>query len=94
MPWAANRVTTRVEDRAYSLLGIFDVNMPFLYGEGEKSFIRLQREILQQTDDDSIFAHRVPWWFKVSRDASLLARSPDFFSESANIFHYERDGQL
>lgn len=44
MSWASRRVTTRVEDRAYSLLGIFDVNMPFLYGEGEKAFIRLQED--------------------------------------------------
>jgi len=41
MSWAAKRKTTRTEDIAYSLLGIFDVNMPLLYGEGEKSFIRL-----------------------------------------------------
>lgn len=32
MSWAARRLTTRVEDRAYSLLGIFDVNMPLIYG--------------------------------------------------------------
>src|SRR2546430_1465374 len=43
MSWASKRVTTRLEDRAYSLLGLFDVNMPLLYGEGEKSFIRLQQ---------------------------------------------------
>ncbi|KAI1792779.1 hypothetical protein LXA43DRAFT_1005064, partial [Ganoderma leucocontextum] len=34
MSWAASRVTTRLEDRAYSLLGIFNINMPTLYGEG------------------------------------------------------------
>ena len=34
MSWAANRKTTRIEDRVYSLLGIFGVNMPVLYGEG------------------------------------------------------------
>jgi hypothetical protein len=36
MSWAANRETTRVEDVAYSLLGIFEVNMPLLYGEGKE----------------------------------------------------------
>jgi hypothetical protein len=41
-----NRDTTREEDKAYSLLGIFDVHMPLLYGEGEKrAFRRLQEEI-------------------------------------------------
>ncbi|KIN92723.1 hypothetical protein M404DRAFT_1009409, partial [Pisolithus tinctorius Marx 270] len=34
MSWAADRKTTRVEDRAYSLMGLFGVNMPMLYGEG------------------------------------------------------------
>jgi hypothetical protein len=41
MSWAAKRQTTRIEDVAYCLMGIFDVNMPLLYGEGEKAFIRL-----------------------------------------------------
>lgn len=36
MSWAARRVTSRKEDQAYSLLGLFDVNMPLLYGEGGK----------------------------------------------------------
>ena len=37
MSWASNRKTTKVEDRAYSLLGIFGVNMTMLYGEGDRS---------------------------------------------------------
>ncbi|KAH8668817.1 heterokaryon incompatibility protein-domain-containing protein [Xylariales sp. PMI_506] len=40
MSWAANRHCTRVEDVAYSLMGLFDVNMPLLYGEGDKAFTR------------------------------------------------------
>jgi len=42
MSWASERETTRTEDTAYCLLGIFGVNMPLLYGEGSKAFIRLQ----------------------------------------------------
>ena len=34
MLWAAGRETTGVEDLVYSLMGLFDVNMPLLYGEG------------------------------------------------------------
>ncbi|KAI1324210.1 heterokaryon incompatibility protein-domain-containing protein [Xylariaceae sp. FL0255] len=45
MSWVARRNTSREEDMAYCLLGIFDVNMPLLYGEGMKAFRRLQ-EIL------------------------------------------------
>ena len=45
MLWAENRDTTRKEDKVYSLLGIFDVHMPLIYGEGrEKAFKRLRDE--------------------------------------------------
>ncbi|EJF59922.1 hypothetical protein DICSQDRAFT_171648 [Dichomitus squalens LYAD-421 SS1] len=42
LSWAANRETTRTENWAYSLLGIFDINMPIFYGERERAFRRLQ----------------------------------------------------
>ncbi|KAK7397683.1 hypothetical protein QQX98_012947 [Neonectria punicea] len=58
MSWAATRKTTRVEDVAYCLLGIFDVNMPMLYGEGPRAFARLQQEILRESTDLSLFAWR------------------------------------
>ena len=46
MLWVEDRDTTRKEDKAYSLLGIFDVHMPLIYGEGrEKAFKRLREEI-------------------------------------------------
>jgi hypothetical protein len=49
LSWAWNRQTTRPEDRAYSLLGIFDVSMPMIYGEGKvKAFKRLKREIREE----------------------------------------------
>ncbi|KAM5545091.1 hypothetical protein V8D89_001202 [Ganoderma adspersum] len=56
LSWAAYRETTRVEDRAYSLLGLFDINMPTLYGEGDRAFRRLQEQIMQHTPDQSLFA--------------------------------------
>lgn len=56
MSWASTRRTTRVEDEAYCLLGIFDINMPLLYGEGQRAFLRLQEEIMKVVDDDSILA--------------------------------------
>ncbi|CAN8098101.1 unnamed protein product [Discula destructiva] len=55
MSWASNRETTRVEDMAYSLLGIFDINMPLLYGEGRRAFFRLQQEVLTRELDFTIF---------------------------------------
>ncbi|KAI1384127.1 heterokaryon incompatibility protein-domain-containing protein [Hypoxylon trugodes] len=56
MWWASKRQTTRPEDTAYCLLGIFDINMPMLYGEGSGAFLRLQEEICKQTNDLSLFA--------------------------------------
>ncbi|KAL7622570.1 hypothetical protein AAE478_008077 [Parahypoxylon ruwenzoriense] len=56
MSWAARRRTTRPEDAAYCLLGIFDVNMPLLYGEGgPKAFLRLQEEIIRTSNDHTVF---------------------------------------
>lgn len=55
MKWASGRKTTRIEDIAYCLLGIFDINMPLLYGEGNKAFTRLQQEIIKVNNDLSIF---------------------------------------
>lgn len=55
MCWAAKRKTTRTEDIAYCLLGLFSVNVPLLYGEGMSAFRRLQEQILMQNEDYSIF---------------------------------------
>ncbi|KAH7067907.1 hypothetical protein FB567DRAFT_508899 [Paraphoma chrysanthemicola] len=59
MSWAAPRQTTRVEDTAYYLFGIFALNLPLLYGEGRKAFRRLQAEILRTIPDLSILAWRL-----------------------------------
>ena len=82
MSWASHRETTRVEDRAYSLMGLFNVNMPLLYGERRRSFIRLQEEIMRHSDDESLFA-----WKGVNGHsyAGLLATSPYFFADSGDI---------
>ncbi|KAI0330897.1 HET-domain-containing protein [Cubamyces sp. BRFM 1775] len=56
MSWASKRKTTRIEDEAYSLLGIFGVYMPTIYGEGRNAFLRLQQEIIKTIPDQSIFA--------------------------------------
>jgi len=75
MSWAANRTTTRVEDRAYSLMGLLDVNMPMLYGEGKKAFHRLQLEIIRASNDQSIFA----WDSRKKQPGSILADDPSDF---------------
>ncbi len=61
LSWASLRLTTVVEDGAYSLLGIFDINMPTLYGEGLRAFVRLQEEIIKRNPDQSLFAWGAPY---------------------------------
>lgn len=56
MSWASRRNTTRPEDEAYCLMGLFEVNMPLLYGERHQAFLRLQHEIARRSDDESLFA--------------------------------------
>ena len=80
LSWAANRTTTRVEDRAYSLMGLLDVNMPMLYGEGKKAFQRLQLEIIHSSNDQSIFA-----WGYSRRIGSILADDPSVFEYCSNM---------
>ena len=92
MSWVSRRQTSRVEDMAYCLLGIFDVNMPLLYGEGRKAFIRLQLEILKKSDDESIFAWRSPIP-RPGTGGGLLALWPDMFSQSADISFYDPIGR-
>jgi hypothetical protein len=53
MAWAARRETTRAEDRAYCLMGLFGINMPPIYGEGEGAFQRLQKEVMGLTNQSS-----------------------------------------
>lgn len=60
MSWAAHRTTERPEDRAYSLMGLFGVRIPVLYGEGESAFVRLQEEILRRIPDPTLLAWGQP----------------------------------
>jgi uncharacterized protein YerC len=57
MVWAEKRETTRQEDKAYSLLGVFDIHMPLIYGEGrDKAFKRLREEI-EKYSKGKLFPH-------------------------------------
>ncbi len=92
MSWAASRKTTRIEDEAYCLLGIFDINMPPLYSEGRKAFGRLQEEIMKKSVDSSLFAWDPftggpftggPWLDGDARP--LLSPSPMYFANAGNL---------
>ena len=78
MSWASHRKATRVEDRAYSLMGLFGINMPMLYGEGVAAFRRLQEEIMRNNDDSSIFCHN-------NHRYSLMAHGPECFANRGSV---------
>ena len=94
MSWAAHRETTRPEDMAYCMLGILDVNMPLLYGEGgQKAFRRLQEEIMRHSADHTLFAWETADTPKyrttggsglIIEAPGLLATSPKCFAECRN----------
>lgn len=95
MSWAAARETTRKEDEAYSLLGLFEINMPLLYGEGHNAFIRLQKEIISHSDDMTILCWhdrgRSVWprkrYYSSGRELheGILAPDPECFSTSSTV---------
>ncbi|KAK2774486.1 37s ribosomal protein rsm22 [Colletotrichum kahawae] len=100
MSWAARRVTTRGEDMAYCLYGIFNVSFPIMYGEGASAaFSRLQEAILQRTPDASILAwgldlqHEdlLPEPPSTNRYGHILATSPQNFVDCGTVVPWESD---
>lgn len=95
MSWLSHRTTSRIEDMSYCMLGLFGINMPLLYGEGHRAFIRLQHEILRQSADESIFVFEVEngkWssFFEGDNELGplsypLLAYFPAQFRESGHV---------
>lgn len=83
MSWAANRTTTRIEDIAYSLLGLFNINIAMIYGERDQAFVRLQEEIIKTSADQSIFAWNMSAEYASS---NLLAPSVKEFSDCDDRF--------
>ena len=106
MSWAAHRVTTKVEDMAHCLLGLFDVNMPLLYVQSQdKAFQQLQEEILRSSDDESLFtwqpdptsrpsgpAHEVRA-LKLDQGLSILAQHPRHFLGTAYLPRFASGGE-
>lgn len=86
MSWAALRHTTRAEDMAYCLLGLLDITMPLLYGEGKKAFIRLQEEVIKNSADQSLFLWSM-WSPNLQHSASYMT---GVFADSPAAFeHWE-----
>ncbi|KAI0746293.1 heterokaryon incompatibility protein-domain-containing protein [Daedaleopsis nitida] len=87
MRWASQRMTTRVEDEAYSLMGIFGVNIPTIYGEGSRAFRRLQEEIMKNVPDHTLFVwgHGLPGQ-AMADQMYLPTGSPDLLATSPADF--------
>ncbi|KAM5530589.1 hypothetical protein V8D89_015748 [Ganoderma adspersum] len=106
MSWAAERKTTREEDRAYSMLGIFGVNIRISYGEGSYAFYRLQEAIINEIPDQTIFAWQLPLQApqnllagglrllrspRPTDEILRLARHPPTFTGSSDLVPLERE---
>lgn len=97
MSWMAGRTTKEMEDIAYSMIGIFGITMTPQHGEGMKSFIRLQKTIMESSADESIFAWTTPangltCFRRFDRTPEfspqawgMLAPSPDCFKNSGDV---------
>ncbi|KAL5614562.1 hypothetical protein BROUX41_004665 [Berkeleyomyces rouxiae] len=74
LSWAARRYTSRPEDEAYCLIGLFGINMTIMYGEGRKAWTRLQELILQTTEDLSLLA----WSPNIYRNSAEVKNAENY----------------
>lgn len=75
MAWASNRTASRVEDEAYAMMGLFDIKMPILYGEGSRAFRRLQDEISKTHYSSGLDTARTGMRLLVTKSYPLEIRS-------------------
>jgi len=73
--WVSHQKTTWIEDLAYCLIGIFDIPLTIMYGEGKKAFHGLQAEIVQHSHDRGLFI----WAGSPSSYNSMVAEGPTAF---------------
>jgi hypothetical protein len=85
LSWAAKRRTTREEDIAYCLLGLLGVNMPLLYGEGPKAFLRLQKQIISESNDLSLLTWGLRLSPYIDGHTSALASSLEQFKNCYDV---------
>jgi hypothetical protein len=85
LSWASKRRTTRIEDSAYCLLGILNVQMTLFYGEGENAFLRLQGEIIKRDADQSLLAWDVELPYILSENVPPLFTYEDASNDSLGV---------
>jgi hypothetical protein len=86
--WAERRQTKREEDAAYSLLGIFDIHLPLIYGEGQKkAFIRLRKEMKESKDySPTIIPVSASWNVPFGRNRRFVGRDPHLDQLESTLF--------
>ncbi|KAJ4372098.1 hypothetical protein N0V83_003871 [Neocucurbitaria cava] len=94
LSWAEGRQTTRIEDGAYCLLGIFDINMPLLYGEGDKAFQRIAEEIAKSTEGYKAVTNRDVLKFKAYSSERGIAYTKRILADLAlEEFHEDENAK-
>ena len=94
LSWAKDRQTTREEDKAYSLFGIFDIQIPVLYGEGGKKALERLREEINKPLKDKAFKRlceegSLKGEFQILDVTPYIAikRSANPSTQSSTVFH-------
>ena len=94
MAWSSQRETTRPEDEAYCLMGLFSISMTTLYSEGRHAFYRLQEKIFKRSMDTSLFLWGprtlLAWHFDL--DESLRQNPPSY--EYDSLYHDDTKSYL
>ncbi|KAH7016584.1 P-loop containing nucleoside triphosphate hydrolase protein, partial [Microdochium trichocladiopsis] len=91
--WVRNRETKYEEDMAYSLLGIFGVHMPLIYGEGREQAQRRLREEVQRSKRGFILTNALrhsPHKFSISFSLSGVPETPHFVARDAEVSEMRR----
>ncbi|KAH7016555.1 uncharacterized protein B0I36DRAFT_436187 [Microdochium trichocladiopsis] len=83
--WARNRETKYEEDMAYSLLGIFGVHMPLIYGEGRESAQRRLREEVQKSIKGAHYND-----FSITFSLSGVPETPNFVARDGEVEEIRR----
>ena len=81
LSWAARRKTKRIEDRAYSLFGLFAIQMPLIYGEGQNAFKRFQKQLLEESEDATLLL-----WQQSAGSAGFGGKNTGPFADSPADF--------
>ncbi|EKG12751.1 NB-ARC domain-containing protein, partial [Macrophomina phaseolina MS6] len=86
LSWAAKRQTTVEEDAAYCLLGIFDIQMPLIYGEGrQKALDRLQRKIRKSLGGPTV-PNQAAWIVPFERNPRFTGRKRELAQLEGMLF--------